>query len=1002
MIVVCSEDTPKSPWVQLEIETFLKYHDRSRILAVLTGGNPETSFPPQLKGLQDGFGEVLAANAQGNSAAEICRRIRGDALLKLAAPMLGLSFGEIKNRQKIYFLQKMAALFACLVVIGTAFGVYAMNRAVLIKEQKLQIEEEYERALVNESRFLAEQAVRRIDEKDPVSAVELALQALPSEKQDRPVLAEAKYALGKALDVYRSPENAEGTARITGVLEGDYTDFFTDEEGKVLFLWDKYEYGFQVWDVQTLNLIGHYFEDDAIYMMSDEFVCEEDNTIIVQTTNLVRKINYLSGEIVWQCDVYDIIACCTSEDMTRFAVLSGDSLYYPAGGYDGDCYELCVDIIDTRDGSILNHVPFAIEGLDYLFLTDQLAFSPDKRSLFFAGRDQGDVETDSMDNSVVRPFVLEIESGVCRLLYDSDSNLMSLTCFEDSIVCMRNISSGYNFHYKSNNSIHEYEAPYAVLLECYDPDSLGLRWSHELTSYFFENSRPFIEECSYKTATQSGQGLLFIYADKCVLLERSSGQKITSYEMPASVLDYKPADNGFEVVTENGKIVKAKYDLNYTMAVPYFNEHLSRVCRSGDMVFTRSDSVFYQDSVIRCYRLNASDENYSPMFELEETIWELIDCNMTEGSLQAALVRDNILAFYDEAENKLYENTIPEQSMFYISEVLGIDWEKRRLLLKDWPEDNDNWLGWDFSFVQLDSGRVSPVECPPSPADEHVFVADTLFLDGKVILVAECRDGDKLRISLLEWIPGETGLKEYDSFELPENEYLEWLHVCFDEQSGMLAVVVITDDNTGVDSISEILLYDVYRNESSSINLRQELTEDPYTMSFPFAWDEESGIALCVEKTVYIIDSTGKVKQNFEFKEEQMSLRYVKDGEQLLTVSQSGIISCIDPEGTDVYTLDLSPYIQDRIDAMHMSDYFWQTVGEKTELMFYNGGTNAFLLDLSQDNVAVEAVLENCICYDDSGNSFVMGNTYNCKSFGRFMRYSTEKLVEMGNSFLNK
>ena len=44
LIVICSSETKDSPWVNLEIKTFLEFHDRSRILAVVTEGEPEDVF----------------------------------------------------------------------------------------------------------------------------------------------------------------------------------------------------------------------------------------------------------------------------------------------------------------------------------------------------------------------------------------------------------------------------------------------------------------------------------------------------------------------------------------------------------------------------------------------------------------------------------------------------------------------------------------------------------------------------------------------------------------------------------------------------------------------------------------------------------------------------------------------------------------------------------------------------------------------------------------------
>ena len=40
LIVICSTHTKESVWVQREIETFLKTHDRSKVLTVLVDGEP--------------------------------------------------------------------------------------------------------------------------------------------------------------------------------------------------------------------------------------------------------------------------------------------------------------------------------------------------------------------------------------------------------------------------------------------------------------------------------------------------------------------------------------------------------------------------------------------------------------------------------------------------------------------------------------------------------------------------------------------------------------------------------------------------------------------------------------------------------------------------------------------------------------------------------------------------------------------------------------------------
>ena len=75
LIVICSSETKDSPWVNLEIKTFLEFHDRSRILAVVTEGEPEDVFPKELLG-SDRTAEVLAADARGETPEQVLRNVK--------------------------------------------------------------------------------------------------------------------------------------------------------------------------------------------------------------------------------------------------------------------------------------------------------------------------------------------------------------------------------------------------------------------------------------------------------------------------------------------------------------------------------------------------------------------------------------------------------------------------------------------------------------------------------------------------------------------------------------------------------------------------------------------------------------------------------------------------------------------------------------------------------------------------------------------------------------
>lgn len=98
LIVICSPRTPQSAWVMKEIDTFIGFHGRERILAVLVEGEPQDAFPKQLQTDADGNPvEPLAADVRGASRRERSRRMRTE-LIRLAAPLLHCSYDDLRQR----------------------------------------------------------------------------------------------------------------------------------------------------------------------------------------------------------------------------------------------------------------------------------------------------------------------------------------------------------------------------------------------------------------------------------------------------------------------------------------------------------------------------------------------------------------------------------------------------------------------------------------------------------------------------------------------------------------------------------------------------------------------------------------------------------------------------------------------------------------------------------------------------------------------------------------
>ena len=180
LIVICSSETKDSPWVNLEIKTFLEFHDRSRILAVVTDGEPEEVFPKELLG-SDRTAEVLAADARGETPEQVIRNVKKNVLLKIAAPILGTTYDSLKQRQRNYIIKKYAVIGSLAVLMANAFFLFAMDR-------NRRIEEQNRRILENRAEDQVALSGELLKEGNREEALQAALEA--QEDGDTPVIPE--------------------------------------------------------------------------------------------------------------------------------------------------------------------------------------------------------------------------------------------------------------------------------------------------------------------------------------------------------------------------------------------------------------------------------------------------------------------------------------------------------------------------------------------------------------------------------------------------------------------------------------------------------------------------------------------------------------------------------------------------------------------------------------------------------------------------------------------
>ncbi|MDR3269935.1 MAG: toll/interleukin-1 receptor domain-containing protein, partial [Peptococcaceae bacterium] len=192
LIVICSPDLPLSQWCIAEIDYFIELGRRDKILTVLISGEPEVSFPPQLRFRPDGHGglierEPLAADMRASGTWALRKKLRVEKL-RLLAPILGVGYDDLKRRARERFFRLVMSVSLAAAAFLAAFGGFALSQSATIARQNTELTAQKAKVYAN---FSQEQ----LDSDNRAGAALLALEALPPDMNDDPIAPEAKDAL---------------------------------------------------------------------------------------------------------------------------------------------------------------------------------------------------------------------------------------------------------------------------------------------------------------------------------------------------------------------------------------------------------------------------------------------------------------------------------------------------------------------------------------------------------------------------------------------------------------------------------------------------------------------------------------------------------------------------------------------------------------------------------------------------------------------------------------
>ena len=210
-IAICSPRYLESRWCLREMEYFIARKGRERVLTVLVEGEPKDSFPEMVRFAENADGTVgeiepLAADVRGATLGESVKRLKNEKL-RLLAPMLGLSFDDLKRRARQRKIRIALGVGAAVFAAGAALTAFLVINHLHNEELKREAAEqqriaEEQAKLAEEQARLAEQERKNAIFNDLGERMERASTALDNGEKR-----EAAKILSDALDISEENEN---------------------------------------------------------------------------------------------------------------------------------------------------------------------------------------------------------------------------------------------------------------------------------------------------------------------------------------------------------------------------------------------------------------------------------------------------------------------------------------------------------------------------------------------------------------------------------------------------------------------------------------------------------------------------------------------------------------------------------------------------------------------------------------------------------------------------
>ena len=574
LIVICSHNTRKSEWVKREIQYFLKYHSRRQILAVLAEGEPTDVLPEEL--LRE---EVRVVRPDGTEAIvlhekePLCADFRQsmhkadkEELPRLASALIGCSYDELMNRRRAYQMQRITALSLAFVTLAFSVLLYQIwNRSRLQKS--------YRDTLRNQAIYRANESENFLEQEKRIDAIQMALAALPSEDNDRPVTSEAVRALTNATLAYKplmgsSIESVWNYKMPTSIgfmdLSPERTSFAAIDQTGLLNVWRTEDH--------KLILEKSFSGKDVVFL---DYL--KDDLLLVVTAYEAYMYRPSTGDLAWSFPLEDGLAfkghfalLRVESDDSFFLLTNRDQLYH----------------ISSEDGTLLDSYKIPSNIDNKYFSSEGYAVSPDgtKIALFF--------ELDLSSNV----GIYDLSDGSIKLCPVKGTSFRNMKWADNETV----IVVGYDV-FSSNNLLRTDRIivqPHSDDVTCIDVPSMTERWSRDC-KYNVSLSYSEILNLPARNAVAYSTG------DVIEIYDTKTGDVLGSYQVQQLIADISDNDgDGVPTfVTESGALgipVDSMSPNTVTYTIEFVNKIDKALIGNGVYVLQKnaSEVIFYDTYVM--------------------------------------------------------------------------------------------------------------------------------------------------------------------------------------------------------------------------------------------------------------------------------------------------------------------------------------------------------------------------------------------------------------------